>query len=284
MKIYLPNHSEKVALGGGWTFQKNFINAVKEHVDMQIVRDMRECDIYFIAGSSMVTPDEVDEAKRMGKKIVLRVDNMPRNSRNRNTGSSRLKKYADMADLVVYQSNWAKFYLSPFIGKQGSVIINGADDSVFQKEGTAQVKDGSPQYTFIQYNRDETKQWHQAWYHYIIQQRIQPNAHLWIIGRFSPENIEYNFDFFSGERFRYVGILEEPRDIAEYLRATDVLLLPYFNDACSNTLIEARMCGVKEVWHNQSGGNSEIMNAQLHDLTSKKMVEKYFDEFCKIMK
>ncbi len=288
MRIFLANES-KQAIGGGWTFLRNFSkSAAKKGITVQEAADQTiensRGEILFIAGATMVTRDRVKRAKECGMKIVLRVDNAPKNSRNRNTGTSRLKDFADMADLVVYQSAFAKRYLSPFLQKDGPIIINGADHEIFTPEGSRQPKEGQKQFLFSQFNRDETKRWHEAWYSFSREHtKRKGNCHLWIIGNFSPENVEYNFDFFMGEKFRYVGVLDNPMDFAEYLRSTDKILIPYYNDACSNTLIEARLCRVKQIAHGNTGGNQDIMDAKYEHLTADYMTQRYLEEFEKIL-
>jgi glycosyltransferase involved in cell wall biosynthesis len=282
MKIFIPNQS-KQSLGGGWTFINNFTNAARQMDPSLFAETMPEADIVFIAGATMIDREFVERAKKDDKKIVLRVDNAPRNSRNRNTGTSRLKDFAEMADLVIYQSEWARMYLANWLGKDGPVILNGADDEIFNTKGEQQPKEGEPQFLFAQYNRDETKRWHEAWYEMSMAHRQWPNSHLWIVGNFSPEQREYNFDFFMGEQYRFVGILERPEDMAEYLRATDWLLLPYYNDACSNTLIEARLCGVEKVHFSPTGGTPEIMAAPLERLTARYMTASYLAEFHRLV-
>ena len=286
MHIFIPNES-KQTLGGGFTFIRNFTkyaerSGARVSVGSEIPVD---AEILFIAGATMVRREMVVEARAKGMKIVLRVDNAPRNSRNRNTGTSRLRDFASMADMIVFQSEWAKGYLDPFLQADVPmpVILNGADPEIFYGDGPAQPKEGMPQYLYAQYNRDETKQWHQAWYEFSMLARGLKNAHLWIVGNFSAEIQQYGFDFFMGERFTYTGVLDNPADFAEYLRATDTLLLPYYNDACSNVLIEARLCGVTDIKHNGTGGNNEIMDAPLHALRADYMAGAYLTEFSNIV-
>lgn len=275
MKICLPSQS-KQTLGGGWTFRRTF-EKYAPRCGAEIAPRWEDADIVLISGATMVERALMEQMKKAGKKIVLRVDNAPRNSRNRNTGTSRLYDFAQMADLVIYQSDWARRFLQPFLKRMGPVILNGADTDIFKPEGPAMPKDGTPQYLFAQVNRDETKQFHQSWYDYIMRQRDLPNAHLWLAGNFSPELQQCNFDFFCNERFRYLGVLDNPEDMAEILRGTDVLLLPYFNDACSQTLIEARLCSVKNIHHNETGGTPEIMRAPFEHLTAEYMTKKYIE-------
>ncbi|MCK5493854.1 MAG: hypothetical protein KAJ14_12155, partial [Candidatus Omnitrophica bacterium] len=100
-KIFIPQRA-KTGIGGGWTFTANLVKALKDEV--QFVDDWQDCDIYFIPGCTLAEREEVKQAKDKGKKIILRIDNVPRNSRNRNTGTSRLFDMAQMADEVIYQS------------------------------------------------------------------------------------------------------------------------------------------------------------------------------------
>ena len=281
MKIHLINNSNQ-AIGGGWTFLRTFEKYLKQK-DIEVTERILDADIVFVSGATMVQRDLLIEAKeKYGKKIVLRIDNIPRNSRNRNTGTSRLYDFAQVADLVVYQSKWAKDYIRPFVRKDGVVILNGADTDIFNTEIEGMPKDGSPQYLYVQYNRDETKQWHVAWYDYIIAQRLNPKAHLWIAGNFSPEQKEYNFDFFMDEKFEYLGVIPVSVEMARILRGTDKLLIPYFNDACSQTLVEALNCGVKDIVANNTGGTPEIINAPIEHLSGSYMTDRYIEEMKKL--
>ena len=284
MKIFIPNES-KQTVGGGFTFVRNFTKYAKKSGAEVITGQCCpvDADIFFIAGATMVTREKVEEAKRFGKKIVLRVDNAPRNSRNRNTGTSRLKSFADIADLIVYQSQWAREYLMPFLGKDGVVILNGADEEIFNMAGPKQPREAEQQYLYVQYNRDESKRWHEAWYRFSMLARKNSDSHLWIVGNFSPENLAYGFDFFMGERFRYAGVLDRPEDLAEYYRGADMLFLPYYNDACSNVMVEARLSGVPSIIHNGTGGNEEIMQAPLEYLLASRMALRYVAEFAKLL-
>lgn len=287
MRIFIPNES-KQSIGGGWTFLRNFEKYAERQgaqifYGQEVPIDPQHLDVMFIAGATMVHREVVEEAKKAGVKVVLRVDNAPRNSRNRNTGTSRLEDFAQMADLVIYQSEWARAYLSPWLGKDGPVILNGADEEIFNTTGTAQPKSGAPQFLYVRSSRDETKRWEEAWYEFSMASRLWELSHLWIMGPFSDEQRKYNFDFFMGEKFEYLGMLENPEDFAEYLRATDWLLLPYYNDACSNTLVEARLCGVEKIHYSNTGGTPEIMAAPLESLKASAMTANYLAELKKLV-
>lgn len=239
--------------GGGWSFQRNFAKAYGNS-------PYEEADIYFISSASMVQRDQVDKAKADGKKIVLRVDNIIRNSRNRNTGMSRLKDFAEKADLVVYQSQFARKLLDRYLkAKNWSVILNAVDQDIFNTEDRFKTDGG--QYLYSKYSSDETKNWEMA------RQKFQ-NApgpkHLNLVGRYDDKVVEYDFDFYQGESFEHHGLIDSPTKMAQIYKQSDIFLYSYFNDACSNTLIEAISCGLKIqdcYGMLKTGGAPEIMRA-----------------------
>jgi len=256
MKIHLARYEDH-RLGGGWTFQKNLIKALGDKYEPQY----EKADWFFIASASMIAREEVEQAKRDGKKILLRVDNILRNSRNRSTGMPKMRDYANIADVVVYQSEFAKNLLKPYLNKDGSVIINGADTAIYHDRGRRPNK--NVRYLFSRYSRDETKNWEIA--RSTFQQRYLEHggrAELKIIGRYSRDMHEANFDFYMNERYKYLGVSSDPNYLANLYRDTDYFLYTYWNDACSNTLIEALLCGCQiddEYGMANTGGAPEII-------------------------
>lgn len=253
MKIYMAK-LELGRIGGGWSFQDNLYNGLKEH----ITTDYNEADIYFISSPSMVQRDQVEQAKADGKKVVLRLDNAVRNSRNRNTGMSRMKDFAEWADLLIYQSNWARDYLMPFLHKDGVVILNGTDTSVF-KPPWIPAEEHTVLYS--RFNRDETKNYEVARYWFSRYAEKHDDARLIIVGQFGQETRDANFDFYNGENFRYLGVLDK-QTMATLYQQCGKFLYTYFNDACSNTLIEALCSGCQIVgdnYYRKTGGAAEIM-------------------------
>lgn len=253
MKIFIAKY-EPDRLGGGWSFQRNFAKAMKDNLS-----SYEEADVFFIASASMLQREEVEQAKKDGKKIVLRVDNIIRNSRNRNTGMSRMKDFAQMADLVVYQSKWAGRLLHNFLSPKNSVIIlNGTDQDIFNTEG--RTKAPETRYLYSKYSSDETKNWELA--RSSFQQAKSQSKILNIVGRYDAKMVEYNFDFYEDEEYVYHGEVQDIQTMADIYKSSDVFLYSYFNDACSQTLIEAISCGL-EIYNCygmlQTGGAREIM-------------------------
>lgn len=256
MRLYIAKQDEQ-RQGGGWSWISNAKNALAEHLS-----SYADCDIYLIPSPSMVSKEEVDQAQSDGKKIVLRIDNIVRNSRNRNTGMSRMKRFAQQADLVIYQSEFARALLQPYIGVDGPVIINSCDTSIFNADG--RQEDTTAKFIYSRVNRDETKNWEMARFTFQEESSIRGgDALLNIVGQFSPELIEYNFDFYNNEQYKYWGVMTDPSSLANIYRNSDYLIYTFWNDACSNTLIEALCCGclvADKYGMAQTGGAPEILN------------------------
>lgn len=257
--------------GGGWTFARYF----NDHFGQS---RYEESDIYFVTSASMVQRDEVKKAKEDGKKIVLRVDNAIRNSRNRNTGMTRLYDFAKWADLVIYQSEWAKKFLMPFLKKDGTVILNGVDTELYN--ANRRSENNAHSYLYARSSRDEGKQWINSWYWFVEQYANQPESTLEIVGKFSPENLEYNFDFYNGEKYRFMG---EQRSLVDSYRRNRYFLYSFTNDACSNTLLEAKASGclIVDVYGAlKTGGAPEIMACK--DISIERCMKEYEVELSKV--
>lgn len=236
MKIFIP-HSEDKKLGGGWSFISNIKKAIPKHIS-----NYEESDIFFIPSPSICSKEEVDKAQSDGKKIVLRCDNIVRNSRNRNTGMSRMKRFAEQADLVIYQSDFARNLLEPYLGIKGHIILNGCDTEVFHDRGRKEALEA--RFVYSRVNRDETKNFEMA--RYIFQEesmKREGDAVLNLIGQYSNELVEYNFDFYMDEKYKHWGTINDPNTMAAIYRNSDYLIYTFWNDACSNTLIEALCSG-----------------------------------------
>lgn len=256
MKVHLLNY-EPGRMGGGWTAARYLFEGLE-------CVPYHEADVILITGPTMASHDDVEKAKADGKKIVLRVDNAVRNSRNRGTGMTRLKAFCEAADLIVYQSNWAREFLLPYTKKDGVVILNGVDTNRFKKDREAPENS----YLYVRSSRDEGKQWIMAWYWF-----VNNPGHLDIVGKFSPENMEWAFDFYNGERFTFWG---ERGDMEQVYNRSKYFLYTYLNDACSNTLLEARAsgCEIIDVYGMlQTGGAPEIMACE--DISVERMVNQY---------
>ncbi len=264
MYVHFLNDSQGANLGGGWTFMRNLEKGLKQFTDIKIAGRIEDADVCFVSGATMVTRQTIDKVQELGKKLVVRLDNVPRNSRNRNTGTSRLIEFSNRADGIVWQCQWAKDYYGELItSKHQEIIYNGVDQEVFKMEGARydfmlNPKHG-PIFLYSRFNRDETKNWEVAWYEYQMYNKVNKDGVLVLVGNFSPEQMQYNFDFFRGEIVKYIPPVTEPEEMARIMRGCTSLLATYYNDCFSNTYLEAMSCGVKLVKVNMSGGTPEML-------------------------
>lgn len=254
MKIYIANESQQ-QFGGGFSFLDNFSKLASD----VITDNYEEADIFFVAGASMIKPERAEQAKKDGKKVVLRVDNFLKHTRNGGKGMSRMKSISHMADLVIYQSKWARDFLCSWTTKNGPVILNGVDTDLFKPSG----RKDKIVYLYSRYNKDDSKHWVDAQYYFMREWQQDRSIELWLVGRFSDELRENNFDFYNGENFRYLGIATKESMAAIYQNTTN-FLYTYFADACSNTLIEALVsgCHIPDYcnYYLQTGGAPEIIS------------------------
>ena len=244
MKIYIPNNSNQ-SVGGGWTFIANIEKALQDRC--HFVDSVAECDVMMIVGVTITDPKEVHEAKKAGKGILLRVDNVPKKSRNRrNTPHERMKEFADLADVVVYQSQWARNYCYPLTG-DGTIIYNGVDTKLFKPNEVLKPK--HDRYLFAYHGKSELKGfWTAHAYFQSIVQTSNPEAEFWFINDFKrelPELQEANFDFWNDEKYKHLPFAPTPEQMAFIMQQCNYLIFPSVADAAPNTVLEARACGLE---------------------------------------
>ena len=282
IKIYVSNIS-KVSIGGGYSWLRNFKKGMKGK--MQFVDDFRDCDIFFIFSVTTVDKNELYEAKKLNKKIVLRCDNIPRKSRNkRQHPAERLREFGKISDLVIYQSEWAKYYAGYFAG-EGVIILNGVDTEIFNLKDRR--LDRIQTYGYINYNDNPNKRFDEALYLYDMEwRRSADNAKpiLRIAGNVPSiyrDNPEYNWDIPTEAKVEYVGILDTPEQVANYLKGIECLIYPSFAEACPNTILEALACGCALIGINGIGGTVEVINAWKRNDGNVKSIQEMCDEYLK---
>lgn len=279
IKVYLPNISEQ-EIGGGWTFLRNLKEGLKN--SCEFVDNVESCDVYFITSVTLANPQEVEQAEKLGKVIIFRVDNIPKKSRNkRSRVYDNMRLYAAKADMIVYQSEWAQNYAGWICGQDNPsmVIYNGVDTNLFHRAPEPDENDFKPlRYLYVQYNRDDNKRWAEAAYHFHMRHREDPRITLTIVGNFSPENFDADgtphFDFFDNEKIQYIPPIHDRNLMAEIYQSHDILLFPAFADAAPNTVLEARACGLTVELVNPVGGTKEMLDPNL-DISLSRMCGEY---------
>lgn len=283
IKVYVPNISNS-KIGGGFTFLANLIKGLEGRV--QFVHTWQECDIVFVFGITTMDKDEINTAIKAGKKFILRVDNIPRKSRNkRQSPAERLAEFGKKADKVVYQSQWCVDYAGYFAG-EGIIINNGVDKSIFNHNRTEQA---GKTFLYLNYNDNPNKRFDEALYHFDMIWRRDNECKLVIAGNVPKiylEHPEYNWDIPTNAPVEYVGILETKEAVAKVMKQADFLLCPYFAEASSNVLLEGLACGLMPIGINEIGGNIEIIERWDNDIivSIEDMGNEYLKVFEEVLK
>lgn len=255
MKIFLPNESRQT-VGGGWSF----IHYFKKGMGDRVTEDYNQADVVFLVGASLAKPEIAEQAKKDGKKIILRCDNFLKHSRNQGKGMARMQRMAAVADLVIYQCQWAKDILDDFLGHPKSTIIyNGVDLDIFRPDGDTIRFDTNNTYLYASASKGENKGWNTCWYEYQEIQKKEPDAMLLIAGKVSTEVMNYGFDFFQGERYQYLGMITEPQRMATIYRSSRKFFCVAQYDCYSNAALEAALCGCEWIRPSMTGGMPELL-------------------------
>jgi len=278
MNIYIPQHDEG-RIGGGWTFMRNFRRGM-DALGVHWARSIDEADVCFIPSITQAEKGEVYECEKRGIPIFLRVDNIPRRSRNRRSSPhQRLQEYGKFAEVVIYQSEWAKEYAG-YLAGEGTVIFNGCDTEIFRPDGPKHEDRQRKHVSLIVYhNNDEVKRIVEAFYHHHMDWRQDPDRELWIVGRFPQEVVDNDFDLFCDEPYQYFGVVDDPMEMAKIMRGADELIYPAMLDAGPNTVVEALACGLEVTHLAEMGGARELVDyyegAELEQFSLERMCGEY---------
>lgn len=256
MIIKVPSIS-RIDTGGGSSFMRNFKKGM-ERLGYKIVDGDQDYDVLFIAGATLCDRDTVNHAVENRKHIILRVDNILEDSRNRNGGMPKMIEYAQKASVIVFQTEWAKKLLKPLIG-DGAVIKNGVDTDIFYPRKEKKDWDNIRIF-YSKYSRGEGKNFNVVQYFWREYNLEKQDDILVLVGRFAKELQQINnpFEFHNQEVFEFHSTITDPKRLADIYRSCDVALLPYSFDACSNTILEAQACGLPVLYEN-TGGTPEII-------------------------
>lgn len=249
-------------MGGGWAFLRNF----KKAGEMTGLFETAECssvaggwDVGLIPGATMITRRYVEIAHLHKKPVFLRVNGIPEDWRNRGTGTTRLRDYANSCDGIIYQSHFSKRIVGGMLGKDGAVVHNGVDLDVFNPKG-AKVTDkpyGKPTILFVHHRGDPNKRLEECIAMFREVSLENKEAVLWLVGNYPKDYIQYNFGFFNNEKVYYCEA-QKWEELAKYYRSADVLFYPSYADWCPNVVLEALASGCP-VLYNGYGGTKELV-------------------------
>lgn len=267
MNIKVPSLNRTKSAGGGSTFIRNLEKALKPF-GHKLVEG--EHDIFLIAGATLC---ERSEFEKSNKPKILRVDNILEDRKNRGTGMSRMREFAEDSNVIVYQSDWAQRLLAPYCG-EGMVIRNGVDTDVFYPKSSEQKQ---KRIFYGKLSRNEIKNFHEVLYFWREYNLEEQDDVLVLAGQFS-EDMRPNFEMHNSEKVEHHGIVGQ-KEMADIMRSCDVAFLPYFGDACSNVVLECQSCGLP-ILYNPYGGTTELveygMAIDWARWTAKQMVDVLF--------
>lgn len=296
MKLHIPNlKSNKI--GGGWSFLNNLVRGMKEIKEPVELAELEDADLLFLPAPTMAQRGIVQRAKKLGKPIVLRMDGVPEDWRNRGTGWNRTKEFADVADVVIYQSEFIKNTVGRLLERSlckdipYTVIMNGTDTDVFKSAGDTYPAFGNPSLLYVNFRKGEhNKRVEEAIERFRYYKLSHPKATMTFVGNFSKQQFLWDkkhwefgmLDMEEGKDWQYLGIVKSREEMAKIMRSCDILAFPSFADPCPNTLIEGLCCGLKPMWINSYGGAKEIVDIRRHDplsFSKERMAKEYMEVF-----
>ena len=282
-KVYIPCDS-KMSIGGAWTAKRN-IESV-----LNIVQTPDEADISLIMGATMITRDTFKECKAKTK-IVLRLDGVPEDWRNRGAGWSRLRDFYHDADGVIVQSSFIANTVSRWLliktGNKNKAlcqtIYNGLDKSIFTSkrvDGEPKQRKGQRRILCVGSRKDANKRLEEVIERYRYYKLDTPDSRLSFVGVFPTEIKEQQFGLYDMEQnkdWQYLGIVNDQRKMAEIMRGHHELWFPSFADPSPNFLLEALHCGLKPKYISDYGGAKELVNMfnEGYDFSLEKMGKEY---------
>lgn len=252
MQICIPFESNEK--GGPYQFAQKFRKSLND-ADVKCTDNIRDAyDILFIISSW--NPKQVRTAKMKGAKVVQRLDGVyyPAVSgplyflKNRD-----IKKiYRDLADFVVFQSEYSKFLVNRFLGGSNSphtTIYNGYDPKRFSPGPSGKKSNRTVLTVNSVYRRPSTI------LPIINTAKEIKDVRFKIIGRVSrlaqrafPDNLPENVEMLG----------EVPNEtLASYYQQASALM--YINHSpCPNVVIEALACGLPVVGYD-IGSTKELI-------------------------
>ena len=280
-KVYIPSDS-KMSIGGGWTAKRN-IESV-----LNIVKTPDEADISLIMGATMITRDTFKECKEKTK-VVLRLDGVPEDWRNRGAGWSRLRDFYKDADGVICQSKFISKTVRAWLHKETKVCprwiisYNGLDKNIFtpkRADGEPKQRKDQTRILCVGSRKDANKRLEEVIELYRYHKLYTPDSIITFVGIFPTEIKEQQFglyDMEQGKDWQYLGIINQPLEMAAIMRSNDEFWFPSFADPSPNVLLEALHCGLEPKHICDYGGAKELVDLYFthYDFSLERMGRDY---------
>lgn len=284
MKILLPMESN-TSIGGGFTFFRNLKKGMARYN-----LDFTDCitgggwDACLIVASSVINRATFEQIRAFKKPIILRVDGVPEDWRNRGTGWPRLRDFAKQATHIIYQSEFTKNTVGRLLKRNGKIILNGCDTSIFRSDGEKERPFGDPSILFVNWRDDPNKRTQEAIERFRQFKLDNLQATITFVGQYPKRQFFWDkttwdfgmLDWKHGEDWQYIGGINDQVRMAKVMRSCNFLAYPSFADPCPNTLIEAINCGCKPLWTCDYGSTPEILDYK-KGWSLDRMVKEYYE-------
>src|SRR3972149_7164065 len=269
MKILLPMDSE-MQIGGGFTFYRNLKKGGQKLFEFTDCITGGGWSACLIVSSSVINRATWEQIKAFQKPIFLRIDGVPEDWRNRGTGWSRLRDFGKEADYIIYQSEFVKNTVGKLLNRNGVVIYNACDTSIFRSDGEREKPFGNPSILCVKWRDEPNKRVQEVIERFRYYKLEYPQATLTFIGNYNKrqffwDNMTWDFgmlDLKVGIDWQYLGGINDPMRMAKIMRSCNYIAYPSFADPCPNTLIEAINCNCKPLWINDYGSSKEIIEGK----------------------
>ena len=294
MKVIIPC-TTRTAIGGGMSFVDNITKGAKGL--FQVNHSLHDRgDVVLIPAPTLVSRDDFKKFKKKCP-VVLRVDGIPEDFRNRGTGWPRLRDYAKWADVVIYQSEFVRDTIGRLLNRKGTVIYNGVDTGIFNKDKLSSIELDQklsachPTILYIHYRNDPNKRVDEVITRFRQYKLDHPEAVISFVGNYPKNQFHWNgkndfgmLDWEEGKDWNYLGIISDRLEMANIMRSHKYIAFPSFSDPCPNTLLEALNCGCEVLWPSDYGSTQEILDLWKKDFDFglRRMTLKYYSVFKKL--
>lgn len=180
-----------------------------------------------------------------------------------------MQKNYDMADLIVWQSEFAKRVWAPYVDttKESVIIYNGVDLNIFNTNGSKfPLADGfnvlCVNHSLFKHKRVD-----------LIEEYVKkyPNVNFTLVGIYTDLSVITDVNIWSQfPNVTYIGPTsssdEGRRRLASIYRAADVLMFTSEMEGCPNTVLEATACGLPVIYNEAIDVVPEILGDKCYQL------------------
>lgn len=252
--IGFKNINSNSAWGGGYQFAKNLKNFL-ENKDFKILNDLSEKNIDVIlltdirpnSESSSFNHFDVEKylLKNKNTKVVLRVNECDER-KNTNYVNFSIKMASRICDHIVYPSKWL-YNLFSDIDKPHTIIINGADKSIFNNYGKKYKDQNNRKLSIVTHHW--SSHYNKGFKYYLFLDRIlgeEPFKNYFSFTYIGNISKDYNFKNTN---------LVKPKhgyELGQELSKHDIYLTASINEPGGNHQIEGINCGLPVMYLNNA--------------------------------